>query len=50
MRFRNVATMTGVDVTEAVVERGRRLTHQEGLDDKIRFILADALQKWPALG
>jgi hypothetical protein len=25
VRFRNVASMVGVDVTEAVVERGRRL-------------------------
>ncbi|MGH7925801.1 MAG: class I SAM-dependent methyltransferase [Candidatus Binatus sp.] len=44
VRFRNVASMVGVDVTEAIVERGRRLTHEEGLDDKIRFILADACQ------
>jgi SAM-dependent methyltransferase len=44
VRFRNVASMIGVDVTEAVVERGRRLTHEEGLDDKIRFVLADACQ------
>ena len=44
VRFRNVASMVGVDVTEAIVERGRRLTHEEGLDDKIRFILADARQ------
>ena len=44
VRFRNVASMVGVDVTEAIVERGRRLTHEDGLDDKIRFILADACQ------
>ena len=44
VRFRNVASMVGVDVTEAIVERGRRLTHEEGLDDKIRFVLADASQ------
>lgn len=44
VRFRDVASMIGVDVTEAIVERGRRLTHEEGLDDKIRFILADACQ------
>ena len=42
VRFRNVASMVGVDVTEAIVERGRRLTHEEGLDDKVQFILADA--------
>lgn len=44
VRSRNVASMLGVDVTEAVVERGRRLTHEEGLDDRIRFIHADACQ------
>src|SRR5208337_1194754 len=44
VRFRNVASMIGVDVTEAVVERGRRLTREEGLEDRIRFILADACQ------
>jgi ubiquinone/menaquinone biosynthesis C-methylase UbiE len=42
VRSRNVASMVGVDATEAVVERGRRLTLEEGLDDKVRFILADA--------
>ena len=44
VRFRDVASMVGVDVTQAIVERGRRLTHEEGLDDKIRFVLADACQ------
>ncbi|MGO9455213.1 MAG: class I SAM-dependent methyltransferase [Candidatus Binataceae bacterium] len=44
VRSRNVASMVGVDATEAVVERGRRLTHEEGLDDRIRFIHADACQ------
>jgi SAM-dependent methyltransferase len=44
VRFRKVASMVGVDVTEAIVERGRRYTHEEGLDDKVRFILADARQ------
>jgi sarcosine/dimethylglycine N-methyltransferase len=44
VRFRNVASMVGVDVTEAIVERGRRMTHEEGLDDKIRFVHADACQ------
>jgi SAM-dependent methyltransferase len=44
VRFRNVASMVGVDVTEAIVERGRRYTREEGLDDKIRFVLADACQ------
>jgi hypothetical protein len=34
--------MVGVDATEAIVERGRRLTREEGLDDRIRFVLAYA--------
>lgn len=42
VRSRNVASMVGVDATEAVVERGRRLTREEGLDDRVRFIHADA--------
>ena len=42
VRSRNVASMVGVDATEAVVERGRRLTREEGLDDRVRFVLADA--------
>ncbi len=44
VRSRNVASMVGVDATEAVVERGRRLTHEEGMDDRVRFVLADACQ------
>ena len=44
VRSRNVASMVGVDATETVIERGRRLTHEEGLDDRIRFIHADACQ------
>ncbi len=42
VRSRNVASMLGVDATEAVVERGRRLTREESLDDRVRFVLADA--------
>jgi SAM-dependent methyltransferase len=42
VRSRNVASMVGVDATEAVVERGRRLTREEGMDDRVRFVLADA--------
>ena len=42
VRSRNVASMLGVDATEAVVERGRRFTREEGLDDRVRFVLADA--------
>jgi len=44
VRSRNVASMVGVDATEVVVERGQRLTREEGLEDRIRFILADACQ------
>jgi ubiquinone/menaquinone biosynthesis C-methylase UbiE len=41
VRFRQVASMTGVDATPTVVERGRRRCQAEGIDDRIRFILAD---------
>src|SRR6266852_5151087 len=44
VRSRNVASMVGVDATEAVVERGRALTREEGLDDRVRFVLADACE------
>ncbi len=44
VRFRNVASMVGVDATESIVERGRGLCREEGLDDRIRFVLADACQ------
>ncbi len=44
VRFRNVAHMTGVDVTERIVERGRRRTAEEGLADSIEFVLGDASQ------
>jgi ubiquinone/menaquinone biosynthesis C-methylase UbiE len=36
--------MVGVDATETIVERGRRLTQEEGLDDRVRFVLAHACQ------
>jgi SAM-dependent methyltransferase len=42
VRFRNVATMCGVDATSAVVELGRRRTEAEGFADRISFTLADA--------
>jgi SAM-dependent methyltransferase len=42
VRFRNVAHMTGVDVTERIVDRGRRRTDDEGLSDRIEFVLRDA--------
>ncbi|MBI5507078.1 MAG: class I SAM-dependent methyltransferase, partial [Deltaproteobacteria bacterium] len=41
-RFCGVASMTGVDATETVVNRGRQRCKEEGLDDKIRFVLGDA--------
>ena len=41
VRVRNVASMRGVDATEAVVERGRRRTKEQGLSDRITFALAD---------
>jgi SAM-dependent methyltransferase len=44
VRSRNVASMVGVDATEAVVERAKRLTREEGLEDRVRFVLADACQ------
>lgn len=44
VRFRNVASMVGVDATESVIERGQARCREEGLDDRIRFVLADACQ------
>ncbi len=43
VRFRNVTSMTGVDATSTVVERGRRRCQEEGLTNRIKFIVADAL-------
>jgi ubiquinone/menaquinone biosynthesis C-methylase UbiE len=42
VRFRGVAHMTGVDVTERIVERGRARTEAEDLSDRIEFVLGDA--------
>ncbi len=42
VRFRNVASMVGVDATRTVVERGQKRCRDEGLDDRIRLVLADA--------
>ena len=42
VRFRDVGHMTGVDATERIVERGRRRTEDEGLSDRIEFVLGDA--------
>jgi len=44
VRSRKVASMVGVDATETIVKRGRRITQEEGLDDRVRFVLADACQ------
>jgi len=41
VRFRGVDAMTGVDATETVVERGRQRCQDEGLADKITFVLAN---------
>jgi|SRR5579862_1602264 len=42
VRFCSVARMVGVDATEHVVERGRRICQNEGLEDRISFVLGDA--------
>ena len=42
VRFKNVAAMHGVDATKTVVDRGVERCRQEGLEDRIRFTLADA--------
>jgi SAM-dependent methyltransferase len=44
VRFRNVASMVGVDATESVVERGRRTSGEEGFTQRIQFVCADACQ------
>jgi SAM-dependent methyltransferase len=44
VRFRNAGHMTGVDVTERIVERGRLRTDAEGLSDRIEFELGDATE------
>jgi SAM-dependent methyltransferase len=42
VRFRKVASVTGIDATRTVVERGRARCKAEGLEDRIHFALADA--------
>jgi SAM-dependent methyltransferase len=42
VRFKNVASMTGVDATAAVIERGRKRCEAAGLNGKILFTLAQA--------
>jgi ubiquinone/menaquinone biosynthesis C-methylase UbiE len=41
VRFRDVASMTGVDATKTVVERGRARCEEERLADRVQFKLAD---------
>ncbi len=43
-RFRDVASMVGVDATARNVERGQHRCREEGLDDRIRLVFADACQ------
>jgi len=42
VRFRGVAEMTGVDATEAVIERGKERCRAEGVSDQVRFVHGDA--------
>jgi ubiquinone/menaquinone biosynthesis C-methylase UbiE len=42
VRFRDVASMTGVDAARTVLERGRARCAEEGLADRIQFKQADA--------
>ena len=42
VRFRGVAAMTGVDATEAVIERGKERCRAEGVSDQVRFVHGDA--------
>jgi SAM-dependent methyltransferase len=41
VRFREVASMTGVDATQRVVQRGQERCARDGVFEKIRFVLAD---------
>ncbi|MBI2434843.1 MAG: class I SAM-dependent methyltransferase [Candidatus Hydrogenedentes bacterium] len=41
LRFRQVAAMTGVDATPAVLELARNRAVQEGVDGKLNFVLAN---------
>lgn len=43
VRFRNVGSMTGIDASETVIKRGKERTAEEGLANRIRFVLADVL-------
>ena len=44
VRFRNVDRMQGVDAAETVIERGRGRCEEEGLSDRIEFVLADVCE------
>lgn len=44
VRYRNVARMCGVDATEEVIRLGCQRSKEEGLGDRINFVLADACQ------
>lgn len=44
VRFRKVASMVGIDATPAIVERGLQRCREEGLENQIRFVLADACE------
>ena len=41
VRFRDVASMIGVDATQTVVERGRARCKEEGVADRVELQLAD---------
>lgn len=41
VRFRGVDYMTGVDATKTVVEWGRQRSANEGMSNKIKFVLSD---------
>jgi ubiquinone/menaquinone biosynthesis C-methylase UbiE len=44
VRFRDVASMVGVDATRTVVERGQQRCREEGLEDRIRILQADVCE------
>jgi SAM-dependent methyltransferase len=44
LRFANVKMMTGVDATQTVVDQGRAMCQDEGVADRVNFVLADACE------
>jgi SAM-dependent methyltransferase len=42
IRLRGVARMTGVDATARVIETGRRRCREQGVADRVQFVLAEA--------